>query len=126
MSFAINSEKRIKEHFFEKMGVDLTLIRNGALDYLWHGPFSVSEMKENGVDNWPGYEKACEMLSSWADENIHDVWYNHMMDEILDNEPSEEKNDEGEVIPVLWDDYIKFDVRYIKRLVFRELINNGM
>lgn len=127
MNYIDKAADKVKKHFLDKLDeAELGRIRRGAIYFLYFGPFSAEEMADNGVPNWPGYEKACEMLSEWANENVHDVWFNHIMDEIFEKEPEAEEDMDGEMIEPFWDDYIHFGVAWIKLLVFGELLTNGM
>lgn len=113
------AEKEISNYVIKKMPDDIKTLRRLALWSLYYGP---SIEGQDGEENWPGWSKAIDIISNWVNDNISDLWYDQQIGEVLNEEPKgyQEEGTEEWIEP-MWDDYIKYDSRDVKRIVFGEL-----
>jgi len=113
------AEKEIKNYVIKEMPDDIKTLRSLALWSLYYGP-SIEGQK--GEENWPGWSKAVDIISNWVNDNISELWYDQESGVVLDKEPNGYQDEETEEwIEPMWSDYIKYDSRDVKRIVFGEL-----
>jgi hypothetical protein len=68
-----------------------------------------------------GFESAMEELFTWWDEQPHEVWLDTQCEEVCDKAPEGYTDDDGEYVEPMWEDFIQYELREIKRAVFGEL-----
>lgn len=121
--------KIIDRHFTDMMSPDIRRLLNMSNLDLYYGPITEPD---DGAP-WPGFIKATEQLSNWADENLCEVWYDIQSGEILFSEPTgyyDEDDVDNETggplwIEPCWEDYTHLELPDVKRAVFgRELAHH--
>lgn len=122
ISIAEEAHGVIGKHFGNQMPSDISRLSRLANWDLYHGPIT----EPDDGEPWPGFVKATEQLTEWADENLSEAWYDIQFGEVLLSEPEgyydeDDVNDEtGEAhwVEPHWEDFIHFELDDVKRVVF--------
>lgn len=123
------------------------ILRRLALYNLWHGPIHEDGLDSEEVDVWPGsHRSAIEKLRPLAD-GLEDLYYDADSGELTTKEPGSDHcgscNGSGVGLagPVeesrcthcggsgsepLYGDWIRIEAKDVRRIVFGELIGNGL
>jgi hypothetical protein len=118
---------KVREFFLPLMPKDLSTWKNQAYWDLVNGPLMECETCGEVCtceSPYPGFEKATQALSSWADEYVTgDFYYDTQSGELLDSEPKGfEDEGTGEFVEPMWEDYIKVSRGEVLAVIFgREL-----
>jgi hypothetical protein len=117
-TMADTAEEEIANYVVKKMPENIKTLRRLAMWSLYYGSIEGHE----GEEQWPGWSKAVDIIRSWVNDNIYDLWYDVESGEVLEKEPEGYKDEETEEwIEPVYEDYIQHDSRIIKNLVFGEL-----
>ena len=122
-------------------------VRRMALHEVWHGPSDIDVFDSVEQDYWPGSYMGCiEALRPLA-EKIGDLYIDQESDEVVDEEPDGGRcgycsgSGVGLADPVessrcshcggsgsepLYGDWVRIEAKDIRRIVFGELIGNGL
>lgn len=122
------------------------ITRRLALYDLWHGPVSHDDLDSEEQGVWGGYQIAIEELAPLA-ENVCDLYYDVETGELTDKEPGTDTcgycsgSGVGLAGPVessrcshcggsgsepLYGDWVRIEAKDVRRIVFGELIGNGL
>jgi len=127
MSPTEKARKAVEDYVREYMPKDLLDLRRGASWSLSHGPFSVEEMEAEGIENWPGYFKACRKLEEWGSEWLHDFYWDADSETLMESAPEPWEDEEtGEMIEPDLSCVWHLSRGDVYRMAFGALIGNGM
>jgi hypothetical protein len=117
----------VRQHYIDLMDDKTKKLRSCALFDVNYGPMGVEYYREaSEFPEWPGYMAACDQLLEWARENIQDTWFDVQAELVQTDEPQGYKDEDGEWVEPMWEDYVKLEDRDIRRAVFGDLIGSGM
>ena len=121
------NDKVVRRHVQALMPARLRKLATAAHWDLMFGPHSRADFRAEGI-RWPGYGEACARLQDWIDSKMpRDLWLDTQADDVLTSEPDGWTDDEtGEYVEPFLEDFVHYEAREIKRVVFGDLIGNGI
>ena len=120
-------DKVIRRHVTALMPARIKKLAGAAHWDLMYGPHSRADFRAEGI-RWPGYMQACERIQDWIDSKMpRDLWLDTQSDDVQASEPEGWTDEEtGEYVEPFLEDFVHFDAHAITRVVFGELVGNGI
>lgn len=129
MSIIDEAYQAVEDHFASRVDCqNISRLSRLANADLFSGPI-------DGSDDWPGFTVAVDTIAAWCDEELNEVWYDTQSGEVREYEPvgfSEAciecdgdstsclicKGTGEEWFEPIWEDYIHFDIAWVKKVIF--------
>jgi hypothetical protein len=112
---AYAARRAVQQHFVAKMDKEVTDSLADAMWNLHYGPSGGGR----------SYETCLTTLRAWSESTLNDAYYDVQSGEVLESEPQSWEDEDGNVVEPNTDDYMRFDVSDVKRLMFADLIAHG-
>ena len=108
-----SANKRVRAHFADKLTPEIERLITLATYDLHFGP--IGPTADDG-NPWPGFERACELISSAIEPS--ELWVDLEGDWIGETEPRWENPEDPESDGFMSEDFVHFECSDVKRAIF--------